>query len=161
LIRSKGAVARGAIGVVENCEDSAPRTGVEWAEEPAEARAERGPVLQAKGRPMTEGGKDLGATWWQKNLDEVDREIARLATICNVKILDPGVIERVLQNDATVCGSKNPLAFEKLRAAVMMHYSVRNKAVGAIGQSATAYIVEDIVERLRKTVGDRLGGTPS
>jgi hypothetical protein len=62
---------------------------------------------------MSDNPSELGAGWWAKNLDEVDRKIARLATICNVRILDPGVIERVLQNDATVCGSKEPCCFQE------------------------------------------------
>jgi len=48
---------------------------------------------------MSDKPSELGAGWWAKNLDDVDREIAKLATICNVRILDPGVIERVLKND--------------------------------------------------------------
>ena len=52
---------------------------------------------------------DLPAAWWLQNLDEIDLEIARLATLCRVRILDPGVIERVLHQDASVCGSANAL----------------------------------------------------
>ena len=101
---------------------------------------------------------ELGGGWWAKNLDDVDREVVRLATICNVRILDPGVIERVLENDASVCGSKNPIAFEKLRNALTIHYHVRDKAAGAIGQAQTTQLVTEIVERLKKQYGDRLGG---
>ena len=104
---------------------------------------------------------ELGAGWWAKNLDEVDREIARLATICNVRILDPGVIERVLRNDASVCGSQNPLAFSKLRSALKMHYHVRDKAMGVLGEAGTARVVADIVESLRQRFGERLGGPPT
>jgi len=61
-------------------------------------------------------GKDrsteLGAGWWAKNLGDVDREVARLASICRVRLLDPNVIERVLHNDASVCGNQNRAAFE-------------------------------------------------
>jgi len=111
---------------------------------------------------MSEGSSDLGASWWAKNLDEVDREVARLAKLCSVRILDPGVIERVLQNDASVCSTKNPAAFEKLRSMLMMHYSVRGKAVRALGQETTSSLVAAIVERLKKSVGgDKLGGTPT
>ena len=105
----------------------------------------------------TQGGGDFKGAWWGKNLDDVDREIARLAAVCDVRILDPGVIERVLQDDATVCRSKNPLAFAKLRSALMMHYSVRERSVKAIGEPATQMIIGEIVERLRKSLGDRLG----
>jgi hypothetical protein len=100
----------------------------------------------------------LGSAWWAKSLNEVDREIARLATICNVRILDVGVIERVLKNDASVCGSKNAIAFEKLRTTLMMHYHVRDRAVDSLGEAATRKLVETIVAKLRERIGERLGG---
>jgi hypothetical protein len=109
---------------------------------------------------MSNSSSDFGAGYWSHNLSEVDREIARLASICNVRLLDAGVIERVLANDAGVCGSSNPAAFAKLRNVVMMHYAVRDRAAGAIGQAQTAVIVEKIVDDLKKKFGDRLGGPP-
>ena len=109
---------------------------------------------------MSEGSGDLGSAWWAKNLDEVDREVARLSVLCGVKILDPGVIERVLRNDASVCGTSNPAAFERLRNMLMMHYTVREKAVRAIGQDATSSLVTAIIERLQKSVGDTPGRSP-
>ena len=108
---------------------------------------------------MSEGSSDLGSAWWAKNLDEVDREVARLSILCSVKILEPGVIERVLRNDPSVCGTNNPAAFERLRSLLMMHYTVRDKAVRAIGQDATSSLVAAIIERLRKSAGDKLGGS--
>lgn len=107
---------------------------------------------------MSDKPSNLGGGWWSKNLEEVDREIARLATICNVRILDPGVIERVLKNDESVCGSKNPIAFKKLTTAMTMHYHVREKARGVLGEAGTAAVVAEIVESLRKKFGEKLGG---
>lgn len=109
---------------------------------------------------MNQKQSNLGAGWWAKNLDEIDREVVRLATICNVRILDPGIIERVLQNDASVCGSSNPVAFKKLRDALTMHYHARDKTAGVLGQTHTTQLVTEIFERLKAQVGDRLGGTP-
>ncbi len=99
---------------------------------------------------------DLGTAWLQ-NLGEIDREIARQALNCKVRLLEPGVIERVLKNDASVCGTANPRAFDKLRTTLMMHYHVRVKAVEDIGEPATQRLIAEIVERLRAKVGDRLG----
>src|SRR5439155_20714541 len=109
---------------------------------------------------MSDAPTELRGGWWAKNLDDVDREVARLATICNVRILDPGVIERVLENDASVCGSSNPIAFGKLRNALMMHYHIREKAVGALGEAGAARVIAAIVEDLRRRIGDRLGSPP-
>lgn len=106
---------------------------------------------------MTKQTSELGQLWWAKNLDEVDRELARLALICKVPLLDPGVIERVLNNDASVCGSSNPAGFRKLRDLLTMHYSMRERAVGAIGETKTAMLINDIVAKLRAKFGDQLG----
>ena len=108
---------------------------------------------------MAKQDSHLGGAWWAKNLDDVDNEIARLSIACNVRILDPGIIERVLQNDASVCGSRNPAGFEKLRTALKMHYHIRGQTAGSVGEAQAAQIVAEIVERLRTRIGDRLGGS--
>jgi len=97
---------------------------------------------------------------WAGHFQEIDAEIARLSLICKVRILEPGIIERVIKNDATVCGASDPKAFEKLRGLLMMHYSVREKAVVTLGSAETLLMVEDIVARLRERFGDSLG-TPA
>ena len=99
-------------------------------------------------------------TRWSKHFEEIDREIGQLADLCRIRLLDPGVIERVLHKDTLVCGTQNARAFDKLRTLLMMHYSVREKAVVALGERETIAIVNEIVERLRARYGDRLG-TPS
>ena len=94
---------------------------------------------------------------WTHHFEAIDLEIGQLAKICQVQLLDPGVIERVLHNDPLVCGHQNERAFSKLRQLLMMHYSVRDKAVVAIGEQETMAIIGDIVERLRHRFGDDLG----
>ena len=94
---------------------------------------------------------------WSKHFEEIDREIAQLASICQIPLLDPGVIERVLHKDTLVCGSQNQRAFDKLRSLLMMHYSVRDRAVVALGEQETMVIMKDIIERLRSRYGDRMG----
>jgi len=110
---------------------------------------------------MSDRKTDFGAAYWSQSLSEVDKEVARLATICNVRLLDPGVIERVLANDPGVCGTSNALAFEKLRNVLMMHYAVRTRAVDQIGQAGADALMKEILEDLHKKFGDRLGGPPA
>jgi len=95
---------------------------------------------------------------WAKKIGDIDREIGRLATICNVRILDPGVIERVLRNDASACGTSNPRAFDKMRSLVMMHYSVRDDVLDAMGSAQTVALMEQIVAKLREKFGEKMGG---
>lgn len=103
---------------------------------------------------MTEKPDHLLIGWWAKNLDELDREIAKLSMLCQVRILDPGVIDRVLNKDASVCGSDNPAAFAKLHDLLVMHLLIRQKYADVLGQTQTAAMETDIVERLRKSFPD-------
>jgi hypothetical protein len=114
--------------------------------EPDQAKADETPYRQAR---------------WTKHFEGIDREIAQMASICKIRLLDPGVIERVLHKDTLVCGSQNPRAFEKLRSLLMMHYSVRNQAVERLGEKETMLMLDDIVARLRARFGDRFGGPPA
>ncbi len=95
---------------------------------------------------------------WAKDFEELDRQIGEKAVICQVRILDPGVIERVIKNDRSVCGAENAQAFDKLRSLVMMHYSLRDKALVRLGQQETLLIMDEIFERLRERFGESLGG---
>jgi hypothetical protein len=98
---------------------------------------------------------------WAKHFDEIDREIAQLAVLLDVPILNPGVIERVLQNDASVCAKPKPQSFAKLRGLLMMHYSVRDRAVVQLGIEETQRMILEIAERLRARIGDQLGNMPA
>lgn len=94
---------------------------------------------------------------WYKHFEGIDLEIGQLADVCKIPLLDPGVIERVLHKDTLVCGNYNQRAFDKLRQLLMMHYSVRDKAVVALGEAETVAILKELIERLRSRFGDRLG----
>ena len=106
---------------------------------------------------MDEEKKGPNVGWWTGQLDEIDEEVARLCTICKVRILDPGVIARVIKGDESVCGSPNKIAFKKLRDVVGIHYAVRGKSSAYVGEEPTKRALEAIVARLREKYGDRLG----
>lgn len=94
---------------------------------------------------------DYRAGRMANNLEEIDRELARLARLCGVPLLQRGVIERVLHSDASVCGTNNRLAFAKLRDLLMLHFAVRAKGAEELGQGAVAAIETYVVERLAKS----------
>ena len=98
----------------------------------------------------------VDTTWLESDLGQIDFEIARLATLCQVRLLDPDVIERILEKDATVCGASNPVAFAKLHDLVRMHFAVRHKVSDAFGPAETERITAHIVEDLRKRFSDAL-----
>jgi hypothetical protein len=97
---------------------------------------------------------------WTEDLEEVDREIAKLAILCQVRILEPGMIRRVLKNDASVCGTANPAAFRKLHDLLILHMAIRQKAVDSFGQAQAAAIEDYIIERLRKSFPELPGKWP-
>jgi hypothetical protein len=109
---------------------------------------------------MTEQHSDLPIAWWAKNIDELDREIGRLCAICQVRILDHGIIERVLKKDASVCGTPNPIAFQKLHNMLMLYFVIREESVGSVGELQTEQIEAHVVEELRKRFADLLGKWP-
>lgn len=83
-----------------------------------------------------------------------------MCAIYQVRILDPGVIERVLKKDASVCGTPNSIAFEKLPNMLLFYFVIREKTVAAVGQLQTAQIEAHVVEELRKHFADLLGKWP-
>ena len=77
-----------------------------------------------------------------------------------MSILQPGVVRRVLQKDASVCASPNAIAFAKLHDLLMLHLAIREKAVESFGQAQAAAIENYVIERLRKSFPDLPGGWP-
>jgi hypothetical protein len=95
---------------------------------------------------------------WGRQMDDLMSEIARQATICKVRLLDPGVIDAVIRNDPSVCGTSNPLSFKKLRDAMLLGFVVKGKSVDALGPVETEGLITAIRERIQAHVGHQLGG---
>jgi hypothetical protein len=104
------------------------------------------------------GTHDLSSRWHEAQLATVDDEIARLALICNIRILDPGAVERIVAGDASLCSKASELSFQKMRRLVAMHYSLTNDSIEALGPRASGEILEQIRKRLSKRFD--LGGGP-
>ena len=94
---------------------------------------------------------------WARHLDTIGDELLRLTTICGVDLREPGVLDRVVKNDETVCTKKNPIGFRKLRELVIATFNSLNKAQDRIGPEDTRMLVDAIRERLDKR--RELGGT--
>ena len=98
---------------------------------------------------------------WNRHFDGIADELLNLAIACNVRLREPGVIERVLRNDKTVCGRKDEDSFRKLRSLLVAFYDSVGKAVDRIGAEDTRKIVEAIKERkmaVRDSGGNQGGG---
>lgn len=64
-------------------------------------------------------------------------EISRQASLCKIKLLDPGVIEAVLKNNESVCGTDK------------------------LGPIEADELIGTIREKLKERFGGKLGGPPS
>jgi hypothetical protein len=103
-------------------------------------------------------------TPWVRHLDTIGEELLHLTIACDVRLRDPGVFERVLKNDETVCGVRNPIGFRKLHNLVAALVSSVNKAADRIGPEETRLIVETVtarLDRLRELGGTTGGGRPA
>jgi hypothetical protein len=103
---------------------------------------------------MTEPLDESSTSRLMSSLDDIDAEIARLAMLCQVRILDPGIVDKVLRNDASVCGTNNPIAFEKLHNMLILHFGVRDSAGAAYGQALTSRVERLVIDRLRERFPD-------
>lgn len=75
---------------------------------------------------------------FNQELASIDMEIARLAQLCGIHMLEPGVAEAVLRGDSSLCHTSNPIAWEKLRGLLVLHYHVVAENAAADGVDAAA-----------------------
>jgi hypothetical protein len=87
---------------------------------------------------------------WERHFEGIADELLHLAIACDVRLREPGVIDRVLRNDMTVCGRKNEDGFRKMRSVLVAFYNSVGKAVDRIGPDDTKRIIEAIKERKAK-----------
>lgn len=87
---------------------------------------------------------------WERHFEGIADELLHLAVACDVRLREPGVIERVLRSDESVCGRKNSRSFHKMRSLLIAFYDSVGKAVERIGPRDTKRIVEAITEQKKK-----------
>jgi hypothetical protein len=87
---------------------------------------------------------------WERHFDGIGDELLRLAVACDVRLREPGVIDRILANDASVCGLSNPVGFHKLHLLVQALYDSLGKSLGRIGPEETRLITDALTARLER-----------
>jgi len=90
---------------------------------------------------------------WENRLEEIDLEILHQAAICKIRLLEPGAVERVLANDAGICGAAHEMAFRTLRGLLYLHYT----EVLHISEVLSPEIAQVIADRVREHLRRRLG----
>ena len=96
--------------------------------------------------------------FWNDQFESLITEIARQATVAHVPLAAAGVVEAVLRNDEASCGSTNPVAFRKLREALMMVFVVQKKAYDQVGPLETEEMIAEIRAALVPRFTGKLGG---
>ena len=97
-------------------------------------------------------------TYWGRQVDSLAHELSKLAIACDIELGKPGLAERILRNDESVCGRSNSKAFRKLRQHLMALFSVEAGAVERLGPDDT----KEILDQVRAAIVDiRRAGSPS
>lgn len=83
-------------------------------------------------------------TYWGRQIDGLAHELSRLAIACDIELGSPGLAERIIKDDESVCGRKNPAAFRKLRQHLMALFSVEKGAIDRVGAEDTKVILDQV-----------------
>ena len=94
---------------------------------------------------------------WTETVEALDLEIARLCVMCHIRILDPGVLERVLANDRSL-SSEHETAFDTLRGLLVLHYRTQEQIATELCAVDAESLRLTVFKRLRERVGEQLGG---
>jgi hypothetical protein len=61
-----------------------------------------------------------------------------------LEILEPGMAERILDNDESVCGRKNPEVFQQIRQHLMALFPLEKRAIDRIGGGEVREILDQV-----------------
>ena len=87
---------------------------------------------------------ELLQTYWGRQIDGLAHELSKLAIACDIELGRPGLAERILRNDASVCRRRNPEAFRQLRQHLMALLSIEDQAIEQIGPEDTHSIFDEV-----------------
>ena len=97
---------------------------------------------------------DLKHTYWSGQIDNLVSEMSRLCIACDINMLEPGIAERVLKGDQSVCGRKKPEVFEKLRKHVMAFCHVEEKAIKRLGADDVQTMLDEVRASMARLRGE-------
>jgi len=83
-------------------------------------------------------------TFWSRQIDGLAHELSKQAIICDIELGKPGLAERILQNDESVCGRKNAKVFRQMRQHLMALFSLEAAAVERLGAQDTKEILDAV-----------------
>lgn len=83
-------------------------------------------------------------SYWGRQIDGVAHELSKLAIACDIELGEPGLAERILRNDDTVCGRRNQEAFQQMRQHLMALFDLEDRAIEHIGPKDTQEILDQV-----------------
>lgn len=89
------------------------------------------------------------------DLEAIDLEVGRLAMLCGVSLLQPGVIEAIFHDDDSVCLVRNRIAWDKLRGLLILHYHVVTTSADLDGNLMAAEYVRHSAAKVRDRMQPR------
>jgi hypothetical protein len=95
----------------------------------------------------------IARDWIGHQFDELGVEIVRAAKLCHITLDQPHVVERIIRNDASVCGTDNPQQFTKLRGLLMLALHLQDWSFERLGPQETMEIADQVRDRIRKHLG--------
>ena len=81
---------------------------------------------------------------WGQQIEAIVGELSRLAMVCDIELGKPGLAERVLDNDESVCRRRNPEVFQKIRRHLMALLAVEERAIERLGVDQTREILDQV-----------------
>ena len=82
--------------------------------------------------------------YFVEQIDALAHELSKLSVACEIELNAPGNAERILRNDQSVCGRKNPRAFEQMRHHLMALYPLEERAIERLGAEETLEILDEV-----------------
>jgi hypothetical protein len=95
----------------------------------------------------------IARNWIGHQFDEMGVEIVRAAKLCDITLDQPNVVERIIKNDATVCGKPNPTQFTKVRGLLMLALQLQGTSFELLGPQETMEIADQVRARIRAQLG--------
>ncbi len=91
---------------------------------------------------------DLKNSNWGRQIDAIVHELSELSIACNIELGRPGLAERILKNDDSVCGRKDPEVFRQMRQHLMALFTIEERAIEQLGPEDT----KDILDQVRASI---------
>lgn len=80
--------------------------------------------------------------YWGRQIDAIVHQLSRLAIVCDIELGRPGLAERILKNDESVCGRDNPRVFRQMRQHLMALFTLEERAIERLGPDDTKEIID-------------------